>query len=167
MKKIKTPCVGLCSTVYGDLVCRGCKRYDYEIIAWNGYEEDQKHAVMQRLDILLAQAMAGKCEVFDIDCMMTGVQLLRIHGCSPAFVHHCAYQIITRGSSVINSLEEYGIRVLPAAASLRLTELRDILDQAFFELSHSVLEADKRQLAFVRLSNGVAMQQISTSCRES
>ncbi|KAA0952431.1 DUF1289 domain-containing protein, partial [Pseudomonas sp. ANT_H14] len=23
---IKTPCVGLCSTVYGDLVCRGCNR---------------------------------------------------------------------------------------------------------------------------------------------
>ncbi|MEC9132488.1 MAG: DUF1289 domain-containing protein, partial [Pseudomonadota bacterium] len=21
-----TPCVGICSTTYGDLVCRGCKR---------------------------------------------------------------------------------------------------------------------------------------------
>ncbi|MCF8976542.1 DUF1289 domain-containing protein, partial [Pseudomonas edaphica] len=28
---IKTPCVGLCSTVYGDLVCRGCKRFHHEV----------------------------------------------------------------------------------------------------------------------------------------
>ncbi|HBZ99754.1 MAG TPA: DUF1289 domain-containing protein, partial [Pseudomonas sp.] len=25
-QRIKTPCIGLCSTVYGDVVCRGCKR---------------------------------------------------------------------------------------------------------------------------------------------
>jgi hypothetical protein len=31
---IKTPCVGLCSTVYGDLVCRGCKRFHHEVINW-------------------------------------------------------------------------------------------------------------------------------------
>ncbi|MCA4075779.1 DUF1289 domain-containing protein, partial [Pseudomonas kurunegalensis] len=33
-KSIKTPCVGLCSTVYGDTVCRGCKRFHHEVINW-------------------------------------------------------------------------------------------------------------------------------------
>lgn len=38
---IKTPCIGLCSTVYGDLVCRGCKRFHHEVIQWNGYGEEE------------------------------------------------------------------------------------------------------------------------------
>ena len=30
---------------YGDLVCRGCKRFHYEVINWNGYNEEEKRAV--------------------------------------------------------------------------------------------------------------------------
>ena len=52
---IKTPCVGLCSTVYGDLVCRGCKRYHHEVIQWNGYNAEEKQAVWLRLEQLLVQ----------------------------------------------------------------------------------------------------------------
>jgi predicted Fe-S protein YdhL (DUF1289 family) len=62
---IKTPCVGLCSTVYGDLVCRGCKRFHHEVIHWNGYNEDEKRAVWLRLEQLLSQVMAAKVEIFD------------------------------------------------------------------------------------------------------
>jgi predicted Fe-S protein YdhL (DUF1289 family) len=52
---IKTPCVGLCSTVYGDLVCRGCKRFHHEVIHWNGYDEEKKRAVWLRLEQLLCR----------------------------------------------------------------------------------------------------------------
>ncbi|MEM9624509.1 MAG: DUF1289 domain-containing protein, partial [Pseudomonadota bacterium] len=34
----RTPCVGICSTTYGDLVCRGCKRFAHEIVQWNAYD---------------------------------------------------------------------------------------------------------------------------------
>lgn len=45
----RTPCVGICSTTYGDLVCRGCKRFAHEIVQWNGYDETQQDAVRDRL----------------------------------------------------------------------------------------------------------------------
>ena len=45
----RTPCVGICSTTYGDLVCRGCKRFAHEIVQWNGYDETQQEAVRERL----------------------------------------------------------------------------------------------------------------------
>lgn len=62
----QNPCVGLCSTVYGDLVCRGCKRFRFhEVIQWNGYNEEEKRAVWLRLEQLLVQVMGGKVEVFD------------------------------------------------------------------------------------------------------
>jgi len=37
----KTPCVGLCSTVFGDTVCRGCMRFVHEVIDWNKYNPEQ------------------------------------------------------------------------------------------------------------------------------
>ena len=54
-----TPCIGLCSTVYGDLVCRGCKRFSHEIIDWNRYDHQQKAAVWQRLEQLLELETSG------------------------------------------------------------------------------------------------------------
>ncbi len=50
--KKRTPCVGICSTTYGDLVCRGCKRFAHEIVQWNGYDEAQQDAVRERLQRL-------------------------------------------------------------------------------------------------------------------
>ncbi|MCZ6890305.1 MAG: DUF1289 domain-containing protein, partial [Gammaproteobacteria bacterium] len=41
----RTPCIGICSTTYGDLVCRGCKRYAHEIVDWNRYTEDQRSRI--------------------------------------------------------------------------------------------------------------------------
>ena len=45
----RTPCVGICSTTYGDLVCRGCKRFAHEIVGWNGYTVVQQQTVESRL----------------------------------------------------------------------------------------------------------------------
>ncbi len=50
MVLIDTPCVGVCSTVYGDGVCRGCKRHFDEVIDWNRFDEPQKTAIYARLD---------------------------------------------------------------------------------------------------------------------
>jgi len=36
--------------VFGDQVCRGCRRFSYEVIEWNRYTPEQKLMVWQRLD---------------------------------------------------------------------------------------------------------------------
>lgn len=41
--------MGICSTTYGDLVCRGCRRFAHEIVDWNGYTEVQKASILERL----------------------------------------------------------------------------------------------------------------------
>ncbi len=45
-----TPCAGKCSTVFGDQVCRGCRRFSDEVIQWNRFSAAQKAAIWQRLD---------------------------------------------------------------------------------------------------------------------
>lgn len=52
-----TPCAGRCSTVFGDLVCRGCRRFSHEVIHWNQYTAEQHAAVWTRLDAQLDQIL--------------------------------------------------------------------------------------------------------------
>ncbi|ANF82272.1 hypothetical protein A3K93_08755 [Acinetobacter sp. NCu2D-2] len=52
-----TPCAGRCSTVFGDAVCRGCRRFNHEVIQWNTYTPEQHAAVWQRLDAQLNQIL--------------------------------------------------------------------------------------------------------------
>ena len=61
----RTPCVGICSTTYGDLVCRGCKRFAHEIVGWNSYDERQRELVWQRLHELLAQSVRQHLRIVD------------------------------------------------------------------------------------------------------
>ena len=61
----RTPCVGVCSTTYGDLVCRGCKRFAHEIVAWNGYHQTQREAVWQRLRRLFVESVRAHVRIAD------------------------------------------------------------------------------------------------------
>lgn len=137
---IKTPCVGLCSTVYGDLVCRGCKRFHHEVIAWNGYTEEAKQAVWQRLEVLLVQVMQGKVEVFDAERLREQLVLRKIRFVPHQSVYCWAYQLIARGARVINQLDAYGMALLPEFRNWNLPALRDAIDREFFLLSEAHYE---------------------------
>jgi predicted Fe-S protein YdhL (DUF1289 family) len=63
--KVKTPCIGVCSTSIGDVVCRGCKRFAHEVINWNGYTEEQRQLVVARLDSFLVTIVTNKIDIFD------------------------------------------------------------------------------------------------------
>lgn len=52
-----TPCAGRCSTVFGDAVCRGCRRFNHEVIRWNTYTPEQHSSVWHRLDAQLNQIL--------------------------------------------------------------------------------------------------------------
>jgi len=136
-QRIKTPCIGLCSTVYGDVVCRGCKRFHHEVVNWNAYDEQEKRAVWRRLEILLAQVMAAKLEVFDAQLLRQQLETRLIR-----FVveqsHYCwAYQLIARGARVIQQLDAYGVVLLPEFRDWPLPDLRDAIDREFFLLSEA------------------------------
>ncbi|EGH21895.1 hypothetical protein PSYMO_10465 [Pseudomonas amygdali pv. mori str. 301020] len=134
---IKTPCVGLCSTVYGDLVCRGCKRFHHEVTHWNGYNEDEKRAVWLRLEQLLVQVMTAKLEVFDADKLRAQLTQRKIRFVPHQSEYCWAYQLIARGARVISQVEAYGFVLLPEFRDWTLPELRDAIDREFFLLSEA------------------------------
>ena len=49
-KRSSTPCLGICSTTFGDEVCKGCKRFAHEIVNWTKYSEEEREIVNNRLE---------------------------------------------------------------------------------------------------------------------
>ncbi|MCP1606659.1 hypothetical protein SAMN05216577_11664 [Pseudomonas citronellolis] len=136
-QRIKTPCVGLCSTVYGDLVCRGCKRFHHEVVNWNLYGEEEKRAVWKRLEVLLVQVMVAKLEVFDAPRLRAQLEQRQIRFVPEQSPYCWAYQLIARGSRLIQNLDAYGVALLPEFRERPLPELRDAIDREFFLLSEA------------------------------
>lgn len=62
---VPSPCVGLCSTTYGDKICRGCTRFMYEIVQWNQYDSSEKEAVWKRIDSAVTQVLSP--QILSID----------------------------------------------------------------------------------------------------
>ncbi|PVZ20008.1 hypothetical protein SAMN05660463_00804 [Pseudomonas sp. URIL14HWK12:I9] len=139
-QSIKTPCVGLCSTVYGDAVCRGCKRFHHEVVNWNGYDEAQKRAVWLRLERLLVQVMQAKLEVFDPGLLRQQLTQRQIRFVASQSEYTWAYQLIARGARMINQVELYGFVLLPEFRDWSLPDLRDAIDREFFLLSEAHYE---------------------------
>lgn len=64
-KPVGTPCIGVCSTTFGDFVCRGCKRFLHEVVNWNRYQDSEKLSVWRRLDQLQSLVVDNYIEVVD------------------------------------------------------------------------------------------------------
>ncbi|GGK05926.1 DUF1289 domain-containing protein [Pseudomonas matsuisoli] len=139
-QRIKTPCVGLCSTVFGDQVCRGCKRFHHEIVNWNLYSDDEKRAVWERLEVLLVQVMEGKISVFDPALLQQQLEQRKIRFNTAQSTYCWAYQLIAKGARVINQLEAYGLALMPEFRDWPLPDIRDAIDREFFILSEAHYE---------------------------
>ena len=73
-----TPCVGICSTTYGDLICRGCKRFAHEIVQWNGYDDDQRDRVWRRLGELRDGSVAQFVTREQLDALVARAEELNL-----------------------------------------------------------------------------------------
>ena len=65
---IDTPCIGICSTVYGDDICRGCQRTFQEVIDWNGLDLSQRQVIWDRLNFQAQKTLktlSGQVKILD------------------------------------------------------------------------------------------------------
>ncbi|MFN3234016.1 MAG: DUF1289 domain-containing protein [Gammaproteobacteria bacterium] len=45
----ESPCVGICSTTFGDDICKGCHRTYLEVVQWNQMSDKEKDKINRRL----------------------------------------------------------------------------------------------------------------------
>ena len=63
----RTPCIGVCSTTYGDDICRGCRRFRHEITSWINYSDSEKNIINRRLEKFKVTVLEEKFFVADVD----------------------------------------------------------------------------------------------------
>jgi predicted Fe-S protein YdhL (DUF1289 family) len=139
-QRVKTTCIGVCSTGIGDIVCRGCKRFAHEVIDWNGYDEAQRQLVVNRLDAFLATVVNNKIDIVDEEKLLYQIryQQLKIDlDLSPA---RWVYELLRAGAAQIQDPNVYGFRLKPDWQRFSLEEIKQFLDQDFFTLSSAHYE---------------------------
>lgn len=141
MSGVKTPCIGICSTTsFGDAVCRGCKRYAFEVIGWNGYDAAAKQAVLNRIEKLICQILENKVRIFSVPNLKSGLEQLAVQY-DPALSPYCwLHNLLKKSHRTIDNLAEYGAYVLPDYQHTPLSELCEIVDREILILTQAHFE---------------------------
>lgn len=143
----RTPCVGICSTTYGDLVCRGCKRFAHEIVQWNGFDEPQRLAVWERLLALRAGAVGALLAVDDHRRLLDAAGQLGLSGAADLAPENLLYELLQRlqWREQGLTLEQLGVRLLAAeAAEPAPEELLAAIDREYYRRSMAQYERNYR-----------------------
>lgn len=132
---VRTPCIGVCSTGIGDTVCRGCKRFSHEVIAWNSYSQEERRTVLQRIDVLLGQIVARWLVIEDVELLSQQMRAQQINFDAARYPASWVVELLKAGASQINAPEQYGLQLTGQGLGRSLLELRDAIEKEFYELS--------------------------------
>lgn len=117
-----SPCAGKCSTVFGDWVCRGCRRYQHEVDHWNRYSLDQRAQVWRRLDTQLDQVVLPQFEAIDFSALADFLLRRQIRLHQEASRGRQAYEALRRIRHQPLWLDESGLVLSQAASLVHLVE---------------------------------------------
>lgn len=127
---IETPCIGICSTVYGDDVCRGCKRRFDEVIHWNGLDDNARGDIWKRLNQQASQAIEGLVVISDEALLQQALDQYQIR-LTPH--HESAFKVcllLKQAADQIDDLSACGL-----SSELPVKELSERVDDGFYGLA--------------------------------
>lgn len=129
---LKSPCVGLCSTIYGDIVCRGCFRHYEDIIHWNTFAPQNKLPILSQLNTLITRILQESIEITDAallekKCLQHHVKIRKEW--SP---YTWAHSLLRAGIGKIKTPKKFGFFILPHLQNLSTAALIEHLDDLIF-----------------------------------
>lgn len=135
-RSTKTPCIGVCSTVFGDEVCRGCKRFQYEVIQWNAFTSSEKRSVLDRLETLKVQIMQSKIFIVNEALLREKLIYYKVKFDEDSNPLCWVFDLLRSGSQSIQNTSEFGFDLVDGTTA-NLSELKKILEEELFELSEA------------------------------
>ena len=136
--RTRTPCVGICSTTYGDEVCRGCKRFSFEVINWNGFTPEERESVWKRLEKLKTQIMSSRLQILEPELLDNKIRHYQLKIKDDLNDLSKAFELIKQVSESFNDLEEFGIKILSKKQSL--IDLKEEIEDELYILSKAHYE---------------------------
>ena len=135
-KSLNSPCNGVCSTVIGDDVCRGCKRFQHEVIQWNSYSDPEKESVLTRLETLKTQIMESKVLILDEQVLKQQLESLKIIFNQDTNPYCWVFDLFRQASQSIGDTSEFGFEILSSQTD-NLLALKKIIEEELLELSEA------------------------------
>ena len=135
-QRSSTPCLGICSTTYGDDVCRGCKRFIHEVINWNSYSNDEKEIVNSRLEEFKVTILSHRFKVTDAGLLSSKLKEHAINFNDALDPITWIFDLL-RASSQDLDLELFGLELLPDHRTFSLSSIKDEINTELFELSQA------------------------------
>ena len=132
-----TPCIGICSTTFGDDVCKGCKRFSYEITNWGKFSTDERAVVNSRLEQFKITILEEKFIISDNNLFESKMNEFSINFNSSLDPITWVFDLLRASSHEDLDLSEFGIEILPKFLNLSLLELRDLINQEMLQLSEA------------------------------
>ena len=146
-KRRPTPCVGICSTTFGDLVCRGCKRFSHEIVDWNSYDDSQKEVIWERLEKIKEQVVGQIVKHKDEELFRSAIKAQKINEQEEHQATYVLLQCLVRHSKRLsfagleNASPDHEGREEEIDSLVTLQQIdKEIVvrSRAFYELSYKV-----------------------------
>ena len=129
-----TPCLGICSTTYGDDVCKGCKRFVHEIISWPKYSQDERALVNDRLEKFKILILKDRFNIIDTDLFQLKLKENAINYNNSMDPLTWIFDLLRAAGSQALDLQQFGIASLK---SYDPTTIKDIINKELLELSEA------------------------------
>lgn len=154
---VRTPCIGVCSTGIGDSVCRGCKRFDYEVIRWNGFDQSEKRAIDNRLSQLLSQVVSWRLEIIDLDLMVHQLKTQQVKYHETRDPLCWLFELLRAGATQIKDPGQFGFAKLAMFEHKKLSEIRSDIDDEFYALS--IAHYERYMVANRKRANQISVEE--------
>ncbi len=118
-------------------MCRGCKRYAFEVIDWNGYDTEAKLAVLSRIERLNTQILENKLRIFSVPNLKAGLDRFQIPYDESLSPYCWLHNLLKKGHGRMESLEDYGVYALGNYAGMPLLDLCEIIENDLLLLSEA------------------------------
>ena len=132
-----TPCIGICSTTFGDDVCKGCKRFSHEITNWGKFSTDERAVVNSRLEQFKITILEEKFTISDSELFESKMNEFSINFNSSLEPITWIFDLLRASSNKDLNVNDFGVEILPAFSNLSLIELRDLINQEMLQLSEA------------------------------
>lgn len=145
LNRVRTPCIGVCSTTFGDTVCRGCKRFLHEIVDWNRYSDAQKMLVWQRLDLLLCTVVGNYLEVVDATRLAEQLAFQNIRQQPQLSPAGWVPELLKAAGQRALRWEDFGLRPVGVDTGLTPRQLYDRISAEVYALAEAHYDRNHRR----------------------
>tara|TARA_B100000886_G_scaffold184992_1_gene126935 strand:- start:137 stop:583 length:447 start_codon:yes stop_codon:yes gene_type:complete len=133
----RNPCIGVCSTTYGDDICKGCKRFRHEVSSWTKYSDVEKNIVNRRLEKFKALILNDKFSIvdqqkFELSLKEKGIRY------NKELDPICWIIDLLRTKTLTEIiLSEFGLELKSAYQNYSITQISDLVHKEFLDFSEA------------------------------